>query len=302
MKDPENRAAGLFLTIVPIVLSIGLSACTTTPEAGSPGLVAAPVPETTAEETAVEEEAEEKPATEELAKKKEVKRDPIVLAAAADAKVKWSSSQATLREAFSSTGEAAALAPGNSSIALQHARHGLRLAQTESGLDRPAAIAKAALKSMDSAGLAGDSLEPVAAYYRASLTGLVLQSQGLGAAGKLPELEKLFKKSTGSPATEKGGPWRALGMLYLKAPAWPTGIGDIGLALENLEKAASSHGDYPHNHICLARALADDGSGEEAETSLKRAEELLASGNWGGLESVWRGEIAEIRAGTTNSS
>lgn len=225
----------------------------------------------------------------------EQKKTPTELAKQAEDKVNWGSSRTSLQEAFSLSGEAADAAPTDSKIALQHARHALRLAQTETGIDRPAAVAKEGLASMKAAGIDGESNHADAAYYHASLTGMVMQAQGLGAAGKLPKLEAEFKRALGAPGTEQGGPLRAIGMLYLKAPPWPTGIGDIELALENLEKAVQSYGGFPHNHICLARAYADDGSLEEAEQSLDRAENLLASGNWGALESGWRREIAEIR-------
>ena len=243
--------------------------------------------------------APEKPAVakaeEPPAKPVEPEKSPTELAKLAENKVNWSSSQSALKEACAMSGKAADKAPKDAKIALQHARHALRLAQTESGIDRPAAVAKEALSSMEAAGIAGEANDAVAAYYHASLSGLVMQAQGLGAAGKLPKLEAEFKRSTGAPGTEQGGPWRAIGMLYLKAPPWPTGIGDIELALENLEKAAKSYGGFPHNHICLARAYADDGSMAEAKQSLDRAENLLASGNWGALETGWRREIAEIR-------
>ena len=217
------------------------------------------------------------------------------LADEAKALVKQGSSQADLAKAVMLSNEAAALEPSDTAIALQHARHALAYTQTMTDIDQQAQIAEAGLRSMDASGLSGETLEPVAAYYRGALTGLVMQVQGLAAAGKLPELETLFKKSTQAPATESGGPWRALGMLYLKAPAWPTGIGDLELALENLEQATSSYPNHPYNHICLARALVEDGESERAAEELNEGETLLQSSAWGGLGAAWQQEIAEIR-------
>jgi|GEM_PF-5218527 len=199
-----------------------------------------------------------------------------------------------LRTAFRQAGDLAE-ADTTAEAALLHARAALALSQADTDIDRQAATAAQALASLDAAGLSGDSLSAESAYYRASLRGLVLQAKGLGAAGKLPEIVALFERSEGRPGTDGGGPWRALGMLYLKAPAWPAGIGDIGLSLEYLEKAAGQFGAHPHNHICLARARFEDGNREGAATALSRAESLLASANWGARGAAWRREIAELR-------
>ena len=49
------------------------------------------------------------------------------------------------------------------------------------------------------------------------------------------------------------GPLRIL-TLYLKAPAWPKGVGDHDKALELLEKAAKTHSGHPLNHLFYARS------------------------------------------------
>lgn len=294
----HERAAVLLVLVT--VLLVG---CSTKPSSESSGIVATPIGPTTEAEADSPGDStkkkEENPSTQpqELAEKTEPPpvENATELAADAKAKMQWSSSESTLREAFELSGRAARLAPKDAAVALQHAECAVRYAQATQGIDRPAKICKEAMPSMDSAGLSGTSLDAKAAYYRGSLTGLIMQSQGLAAAGKIPELEALFKQSASVPGIEQGGPLRALGMLYLKAPPWPTGIGDIGLAIENLEKASQNYPGFPYNHVCLARAYAEDGMGTEATSSLAKAEELLSSGKWGALGQLWLREIAEIR-------
>ena len=58
-----------------------------------------------------------------------------------------------------------------------------------------------------------------------------------------------------TPDVSSAGPYRVLGMVYLKAPPWPRGIGDGDKALELLQEAVRRSPEYPLNRIFYARAL-----------------------------------------------
>ena len=86
------------------------------------------------------------------------------------------------------------------------------------------------------------------------------------------------------PEIDDGGPLRLLGMLYLKAPPWPTGFGDSEKALELLRTAVEKHPRHPLNHLFYAEVLweADESSPvERIESELAIGMRLLAEGNWG---------------------
>lgn len=287
------------------------SGCVTQPQdsGGDSALVAEPlaevgdssVAEEMAESEAEEADREEGPEETNRSKTKSEETgpasaaDPAKLVAEAAALSGSRRSASDLKKAVALCEAAAALAPDDPGVARQHARSSLHLAQTSRDPGRRAAVAKPALASLDAAGLKGENLPPETAFLRACLTGMVYESQGLSASGKLPGLETLLKRALASPGIEQGGPHRALGLLYLRAPAWPAGIGDLDLALEHLDKAAGSYSDHPYNHICLAQALIEDGQEDEAAAALDKAESLLDAGNWGGWEAAMRAEIGELR-------
>jgi len=135
-------------------------------------------------------------------------------------------------------------------------------------------------------------------YYLAANLGLAVREHITLAMNNLGRLESEMKQALAlSPDIDDGGPLRLLGALYLKAPAWPDGIGDLDKALELLEKAVKEHPGHPLNHLFYAQALWEEGS----EASLSRAkaefalgEQLLAEGNWGYSKESWQKEFAEF--------
>jgi hypothetical protein len=50
-----------------------------------------------------------------------------------------------------------------------------------------------------------------------------VQVKGLTAIGRLSELVSLLKTASAKPEIDQGGPLRVLGLLYVRAPAWPVG-------------------------------------------------------------------------------
>lgn len=141
----------------------------------------------------------------------------------------------------------------------------------------------------------GEGEDPRAAYYGGTLLGVMIEAEGLAAAGELSRMERILESSLRAPGTDYGGPARVLGMLYLRAPAWPVGPGDPDRALELLGRAASDHPEYPENGLFYARALFEEGRREEAARALENAAAALAAGGWGDYAPRWGKELASLR-------
>ena len=90
-------------------------------------------------------------------------------------------------------------------------------------------------------------------------------------------------------------PLRVLGMLYLRAPAWPKGIGDLDLALEHLEKAVKEFPAHPANCLFYAEALKEDDRTKEAKKYLYLCVELINEGNWGEFGVCWKKDAEKLR-------
>ena len=133
-------------------------------------------------------------------------------------------------------------------------------------------------------------------YYLAANLGLAVHDHPVEAANSLKRLESEIQQAVDlNPDLDNGGPLRLLGMLYLKAPAWPAGMGDGDKALELLKQVADKHPEHPLNHLFHAQALWDvEGESvlpqvrSELTTGLNR----LNSGNWGYCKEPWQKEFS----------
>ncbi|MGZ5029959.1 MAG: sterol transporter outer membrane protein BstC [Methylobacter sp.] len=136
-------------------------------------------------------------------------------------------------------------------------------------------------------------------YYLAANLGLAVREHITLAVQNLGRLESEMKQALAlSPSIDDGGPLRLLGALYLKAPAWPNGIGDIDKALELLEKAAKEHPGHPLNHLFYAEALWQEGDEDDlnrAKSEFALGERLLVEGNWGYNKEPWKKEFDKFR-------
>jgi hypothetical protein len=135
-----------------------------------------------------------------------------------------------------------------------------------------------------------------AAYLQAINLGLYLQAKGLVAIGRLPELVALLKTAGTKPEIDQGGPLRVLGLLYVRAPAWPVGPGDLDAGLDLLKQAAVQYPEHPLNHLFFAQALseADDPVGARRELSQARA--LSVADRYGDWAARWCKEADEVAA------
>jgi hypothetical protein len=154
-------------------------------------------------------------------------------------------------------------------------------------------IADMGVKAARTAGVS--EANPEACYYFALNQGLIVQNQGLLALGKLPEIANALKIAQKAESIDYGGPLRVLGILYLKAPAWPSGIGDLDKALELLEKSVKKYPYFPQNLIFYADALIEDDNKDKAREVLETAYRLSVPEIWGLFYSQrWRAQIDEL--------
>ncbi|MEE8386660.1 MAG: tetratricopeptide repeat protein, partial [Dehalococcoidia bacterium] len=93
----------------------------------------------------------------------------------------------------------------------------------------------------------------------------------------LPHLERAIELA---PQLDRGGAYRTLAMVYLRAPGWPTSVGDEEAGLEYATLAVEKAPDHPGNHLALAEALIAMGDKPRARTEVERARELAAQPRW----------------------
>ena len=183
----------------------------------------------------------------------------------------------------------------------------LHLAERETDQDKREKLAAEGVGFAETALAQGGGGDGAVHYYLAANLGLAVREHPTLAMGNLGRLENEMKQALAlSPKLDDGGPLRLLGSLYLKAPAWPNGIGDRDKALELLEKAVKEHPGHPLNHLFYAQALWDEG--DEAsliqyKSEFALGEKLLAEGNWGYNKAPWKKEFDEFaqECGTTGS-
>ena len=137
-------------------------------------------------------------------------------------------------------------------------------------------------------------------YYLAANLGLVVRGDAARALESLPRLEAEITRSVElDSGLDDGGPLRLLGMLYLKAPPWPTGIGDGDKALQLLRQAAERYPRHPLNHLFYAEALwesEDDNAEDLARHELAIGRQRLAEGDWGYSREPWLKEFVRFQS------
>lgn len=91
--------------------------------------------------------------------------------------------------------------------------------------------------------------------YYAACAGLLAKSRPTE-ADKLMNavVEAASKAAAIDPSYEGGEPRRVLGAIYLYAPSWPSGVGDLDEAIGILEGVATDHPQDPRNLFYLAEA------------------------------------------------
>lgn len=175
----------------------------------------------------------------------------------------------------------------------------LSLAEREGDPDRREKLAAEGVKFAETALASGGGEDGAVHYYLSANLGLAVREHIASALDNLGRLEAEMKKAVDlNPDIDGGGPLRLLGALYLKAPAWPQGIGDRDKALDLLGRAVKRHPRHPLNHLFHAQALwdaDDDASVPAVKAELELGTRLLAEGRWGYSKKSWQKEFDEFR-------
>jgi tetratricopeptide (TPR) repeat protein len=120
-------------------------------------------------------------------------------------------------------------------------------------------------------------------YWLGATLGVQARERRSTALDALPRIEEAFKRAAErNPLLDEAGPHRALALLYLRAPGWPTGPGDPDRGLEEARQAVSLRPEYPPNQLALAEALVTAGNSGEAARAFSRALELARNGTASG--------------------
>lgn len=179
------------------------------------------------------------------------------------------------------------------------ARLSLYLAERETSQERREKLAAEGVGFAETALAQGGGGDGAVHYYLATNLGLAVREHPTLAMDNLGRLENELKRAVAlSPGLDDGGPLRVLGTLYLKAPAWPNGIGDLDKALQLLEQAVKEHPGHPLNHLFYAQALweADnDANAEHAKAELALGLKVLEEGQWGYRKQPWLREFDEFQ-------
>ena len=163
------------------------------------------------------------------------------------------------------------------------------------GPDREA-LAAEGVKLADRSLASGGKDDAAVHYYLAANLGLAINDHPVQAAENLRRLEEELTLAVRlSKAIDQGGPLRLLGMLYLKAPPWPTGIGDGDKALALLKESVDTFSSHPLNHLFYAEALFEvDEKTAEAQAEIRKGQLLLSNGPWGNNRAIWEKEFADV--------
>jgi tetratricopeptide (TPR) repeat protein len=141
-----------------------------------------------------------------------------------------------------------------------------------------------------------DSKNGEYAFLAGSLLGFLAQKNPAAHMGSLKTIYDKFDRAVKlDPDFNGGESLRGMGMLLVKSPAWPIGVGDPDEGIKVLEQAVEAHPEHPANHLYLAEALVATEQYEEASASIAKTLEILGSGTWGVPGEVWEKQIERLR-------
>ena len=142
-----------------------------------------------------------------------------------------------------------------------------------------------------------DANRPEYAFLTGAFLGYLARESPLTHAGSIKEIhDEIERAAKADPGYEDGAPLRALGMLLVKSPAWPVGVGDADTGINYLKDAVKTFPAYPANHLYLAEAYLDTGRTKDAISALAKTQESLSSGTWGVPGHVWSKQLEHLRA------
>ena len=135
----------------------------------------------------------------------------------------------------------------------------------------------------------------VAHYLLAYLVGLCAEANPWNGLDLVPVIEQeALQASRLDPAVDFGGPDRALGQLYLRAPGPPLSLGDSEKALKHFRRAVELAPGHAENRLGLAQALLAEEEPREACSALAGLFEVLPPADPSGRES-WEKGLAALK-------
>lgn len=183
----------------------------------------------------------------------------------------------------------------NARQSLQGARFSAEMSARTTDEDRMERFSRECMRWARQASM-NTGIRAEARYWEGLCLGNTARHNAFTAVKSLPKLERMLTTAIeGAPGVDDGGPLRVMGMLYIKAPAWPRGIGDVDRGLELLTEAVEQYPNHPLNHLFLAIGLWDveedhDGAAHELADAMARMQEA----RWVHVAPFWRGEAASL--------
>jgi len=167
---------------------------------------------------------------------------------------------------------------------------------TDEGNKRRHALAWEGVRWAEHAMATGLYIDPASSYYLSVNLGLAVSDTILSAMKNLDKLDRNIERAVAmDPDVDEGGPMRTLGYLLIRAPAWPTGIGDPDRGLLLLEQAVTLYPAYPPNHLIRARGVWEAEEDEEiAMFHVRETIELLRTRNFGVRHETWKRELRKL--------
>lgn len=111
-----------------------------------------------------------------------------------------------------------------------------------------------------------------------------LLALGLGLQGRerrstaidaLPKVVSLLQSAIElAPRMDNAGPHRVLALVYMRAPGWPTGPGDIDLGYEQARLAVQLDAGHPPNQMALGEAHRELDESDKSHAAYAEAERL----------------------------
>jgi len=201
---------------------------------------------------------------------------------------RFSGGEANIALSFAAAEKAVRLEPGNLQANLSAARAAYWLFEFGGeALDRKSLAETGERRALQV--VAADPQNAAGHFFAAAHLGYRLQMAAIPKISEMEEMQKRFARALELDRNyDQGAPLRALGTLLVRAPAWPTGVGDLDGGIAYLVEAARLFPEHPANHLYLAEAYYEAGRSEEARCALARCRELLAAGDWGAPGLKWR--------------